>query len=252
MRYYNKGFAGCSDSKGAEVLVAFRREKKKLRRKWVASLIGAVGCVCLLLAEVGLWHKHGVEQARVEPTVDRPAREAANIVQGNVEEVVQNYYPLEVGRYWIYQRLDPLSGTTTEVERRIVRRESREGRDIYFFDDGTVAYREEERIFEMGPEGGVNVVLTDADHTTSSYAYRSQGLHIEKQVGSRDTVLETGSLRYEDCIQIVTRFRKEEGARVMSYASYYSPGIGLVGREVWPSNGEAPTEILLAFGTRKL
>ena len=97
----------------------------------------------------------------------------------------------------------------------------------------------------------MNVVLADGNQA-APYASRSQGLHIEKQIGSRDTVLETGSLRYKDCIQIVTHFRKEQGVQVMSYASYYSPGIGLVGREMWPSSGDAPTEILLAFGTRKL
>jgi hypothetical protein len=56
------------------------------------------------------------------------------------ERVGDDYYPLEVGRYWVYRRQDPVSGAVTEVERRIVRRESRADRDLYFFDDGTVAY----------------------------------------------------------------------------------------------------------------
>lgn len=226
-------------------------ERKRQRGNWGTHLVGALGCVCLLLAGAGLWHKRGAQRAPTELMTESALPTSAETQREETEGVADGYYPLEVGRYWIYQRLDPLSGTTTELERRIVRRESRQGRDIYFFDDGTVAYREDEKVFEMGPEGGVNVVLIDG-HQPASYAYRSQGLRIEKQIGSRDTVLETGSLRYKDCIQIVTHFRKEEDVQVRSYASYYSPGIGLVGREMWPPSGKAPTEILLAFGTRKL
>ena len=223
-------------------------ERKRQRGSWGTRLMGALGCMCLLLAGAGLWLKHGAQPAPTELVAESVLSTSAETKREETESVAADeYYPLEVGRYWIYQRLDPLSGTTTELERRIVRRESRQGRDIYFFDDGTVAYREDEKVFEMGPEGGVNVVLIDG-HQPASYAYRSQGLHIEKQIGSRDTVLETGSLRYKDCIQIVTHFRKEEGAQVRSYASYYSPGIGLrIGREMWPPSGKAPTEILLAF-----
>ena len=217
------------------------------RGNWGTHLMGILGCVCLVLAGAGLWYKRGEQR----PTAEFAARKATEVERTRTEEGAHEYYPLEVGRYWVYQRLDQLSGTTIELERRIVRKESREGRDIYFFDDGTIAYREDEKVFEMGPEGGVNVVLADGNQA-APYAYRSQGLHIEKQISSRDAVLETGSLRYKDCIQIVTHFRKEQGVQVMSYASYYSPGIGLVGREMWPPSGDAPTEILLAFGTRKL
>ena len=213
--------------------------------------MGILGCICLMLAGAGLWYKREEQRSLAYPTAEFAGQTATEVEQTRTEEGMHDYYPLEVGRYWIYQRLDPLSGTTTELERRIVRKESREGRDIYFFDDGTVAYREDEKVFEMGPEGGVNVVLADGSQA-APYVYRSQGLHIEKQIGNRDTVLETGSSRYKDCIQIVTHFRKAQGAQVMSYASYYSPGIGLVGREMWPSSGDAPTEILLAFGMRKL
>ena len=213
--------------------------------------MGILGCVCLLLAGTGFLYKHGAQQPLTSSTTEFTAHTTTEIKRTKTKKGVHEYYPLEVGRYWIYQRLDPLSGTTTELERRIVRRQNREGRDIYFFDDGTVAYREDEKVFEMGPEGGVNVVLADVNQV-ASYAYRSQGLHIEKQVGVRDTVIKKGSLRYKDCMQIVTHFRKDQGAQVMSYASYYSPGIGLVGREMWPPDGDEPTEILLAFGTRKL
>ena len=251
MRYYDKGFICHSDSKETEVIVPLSKKGKKSRGNWVTHLMGIIGCVCLVLAGAGLWYKRGEQRTLTRPTAEFATRTAIEVERTRTEEGAHEYYPLEVGRYWIYQRLDPLNGTTTEIERRIVRRESRERRDIYFFDDETVAYREGEKVFEMGPEGGVNVVLADGNQA-ASYSYRSQGLHIEKQIVSRDTVLEAGSLRYKGCIQIVTHFRKEQGAQVMSYASYYSPGIGLVGREMWPPSGDAPTEILLAFGTRKL
>ena len=251
MQYYDKGFLCHSDSKGTEVILTLSRKGKKLRGNWGTHLMGILGCICLVLAGAGLWYKSGEQRSLTRPTVEFAGLTATEVEQTRTEEGEHEYYPLEVGRYWIYQRLDPLSGTTTELERRIVRRESREGRDVYFFDDETVAYREGEKVFEMGPEGGVNVVLADGNQATP-YVYRSQGLHIKKQISNRDTVLEIGSLRYKDCIQIVTHFRKEQGAQVMSYASYYSPGIGLVGREMWPPNGDAPTEILLAFGMRKL
>ena len=247
----NKGFLCHSDSKGTEVIVPLSKKGKKSRANWGTHLMGILGCLCLVLAGAGLLYKRGEQRTLTRPKAEFAARTAIEVERKRTEEGANEYYPLEVGRYWIYQRLDPLSGTTTELERRIVRRESREGRGIYFFDDGTVAYREGEKVFEMGPEGGVNVVLADGNQA-APYVYRSQGLHIEKQIGSRDTVLETGSLRYKDCIQIVTHFRKEQGSQVMSYASYYSPGIGLVGREMWPPSGDAPTEILLAFGMRKL
>lgn len=249
-----KGFWGDSDSKRAEVNVA-SLTRRKTRSQWIGRLAGLLGCVCLLAAGAGLWFTsqrdpHIERQPVVMEadlrvhTVSAPARQAPNTVEA--------YYPLEVGRYWIYLRHDAVRGTTTEVERRIVRRERRDERDIYFFDDGTVAYREGEKVFEIDPEGGVNVVLADAPPPSDSYVYRSQGLHIEKEIGSRDTVLEAHSRRYENCIQVVTHFRRAEASEVMSYASYYSPGIGLVGREIWPRSGREPTEVLLAFGTRKL
>lgn len=240
-------------------MVASRKKKKNAAVGFGAYVLGFAGVLCLLVAGVGLWFSLGreralatvVETARplVEQVVEKP-----NTVVGHVAaadgEVAVDYYPLEVGRYWVYQRRDPVSGAVTEVERRIVRRESRGERDLYFFDDGTVAYGEEGKVFEMGPEGGVNVVL--ASSGLVSYAYKSQGFHIEKEIGSRDTVLMAGGRRYERCMQIITRFRREEDAQVLSYASYYSPGIGLVGREMWPANGSQPAEILRDFGPRTM
>ncbi len=232
--------------------MAFRFKKGRRRSDWAARALGLVGGACLMAAAIALWHRGqvGGVHSTVDEVVQAPAPTAS--VASEIDSAEQTFYPLEVGRYWIYRRHDLSRGTTTEVERRIVRRESRAERDVYFFDDGTVAYREEGKVFEMGPEGGVNVVVVDATEASVPYAYRSQGFYIEKEIGVRDTLLTVDGLRYERCIQVVTHFRRVEESQVMSYASYYSPGVGLVGRETWPRTRDQPMEFLLAFGARKL
>ena len=232
--------------------MAFLSKKRRQRTGWAARALGLVGSACIVAAAVALWHRGqagGVHSA-VDEVVGTPAP-AASVVS-KTDPVEQTFYPLEVGRYWIYRRHDPSRGTTTEVERRIVRRESQAERDVYFFDDGTIAYREDGKVFEMGPKGGVNVVVADAAQASAPYAYRSQGLYIEKEVGVRDTLLTVDGLRYERCLQVVTHFRRVEESQVMSYASYYAPGVGLVGRETWPRSENQPMEVLLAFGSRNL
>ena len=161
------------------------------------------------------------------------------------------YYPLEVGRYWIYASEDAERGTHSEVERRIVRRESRTDQELFYFSDGTVAFREDDKIYEMGPEGGVNVIPTGED----PFVYRSEGLHIEKQVGNTDTVMILGQQRYLHCVQVITRFRPVDQPQqeMRAYASYYARGIGLVGREIWPPTpGGAPAQILRDYGPRRM
>jgi len=242
-------------------MVASRNRKKNGALGYGAYALGLLGSICLLVSGIGLWHSLGGSQDKVvaAQSVDSLAPDAAvnQVDPGQRERAAEvddrvgdDYYPLEVGRYWVYRRQDPTSGAVTEVERRIVRRESRADRDLYFFDDGTVAYSEEGKVFEMGPEGGVNVVLASSGQL--SYAYRSQGFQIEKEVGARDTVLMANGRRYERCMQIITRFRREEDEKVLSYASYYSPGIGLVGREMWPASGSQPAEILRDFGPQNM
>ena len=161
------------------------------------------------------------------------------------------YYPLEVGRYWIYASEDAERGTRSEVERRIVRRESRTDQELFYFSDGTVAFREDDKIYEMGPEGGVNVIPTGMD----PFIYRSEGLYIEKQVGNTDTVMILGQQRYLHCVQVITRFRPVDQPQqeMRAYASYYARGIGLVGREIWPPTpGGAPAQILRDYGPRTM
>jgi hypothetical protein len=247
-------------------MVASRKRKKNGSFVYGTYALGLIGLICLLVSGVGLWHS--LDSSRDLATViknaapvvsDSEVKDVDVGVEGVTpdeemagfdERVGDDYYPLEVGRYWVYRRQDPVSGAVTEVERRIVRRESRADRDLYFFDDGTVAYSEEGKVFEMGPEGGVNVVLASSGQ--SSYEYRSEGFHIEKVIGARDTVLMSNGRRYERCMQIITRFRREEDEQVLSYASYYSPGIGLIGREMWPASGSQPAEVLRDFGPQNM
>ena len=190
--------------------------------------------------------------------MDRAAIESGKVEFDSTPEVTVTdvptadaYYPLEVGRYWIYESEDAKSGTRTIVERRIVRRERRSDQDLFYFSDGIVAYRQDDKIFEMGSEGGVNVIPLSSD----PYVYWSEGLHIEKQVGAKDTVMMIGRQRYQNCVQIITRFRpRDQSEQALSaYASYYARGIGLVGREIWPPvPGGTPNKILTDFGPQKL
>ena len=87
------------------------------------------------------------------------------------------------------------------------------------------------------------------------YIYRSQGLHIEKQVGTTDTVMIFGGQRYAHCVQVITRFRPidQPDRDLRAYASYYARGIGLGARELWPpAAGGAPSHVLTDYGPQKL
>ena len=251
---------------------------KKKNGGSLVYLLGFVGVLCMGVAAAGLLgafaptgkapvvKSEAAEPDKVEPAaseeIDRPDRiEQAAIAAEEIPvpvidalsagESSDAYYPLEVGRYWIYVSEDAERGTRTEVERRIVRRESRPDQELFYFSDGTVAFREDDKIFEMGPEGGVNVIPTGAD----PYVYRSEGLHIEKQVGNTDTVMILGQQRYPDCVQVITRFRPvdQPEQEMRAYASYYARGIGLVGREIWPpAPGGTPAQTLRDYGPRKM
>ena len=80
-------------------------------------------------------------------------------------------------------------------------------------------------------------------------------LKIEKHIGAVDTNIVLGSFRYKNCLEVVTKFRpieySEEGA--VSYSSFYSRGIGLVGRRPLSKNDEATLSVILEdYGIRKL
>lgn len=165
-----------------------------------------------------------------------------------------SHYPLEVGRYWVYRYEDPGSGAVAEVERSVVGRELRDERDLYHFADGTVVYVEEDKVYELGADGGVNVIPLDPGNA-APYVYRSQGMQIAKRIGAVDTVLVAGGHQYEDCMEVITEFRAlEDGAKpAISYSSFYARGVGLVGRERWPRGSGANLSVELnEHGMRQL
>ena len=241
--------------------------RKKNSGGQLVYFLGFTGVLCMGIAVAGLlgvFAPSGKASVAKVEAVDEPvvvetipivesvaAEQKAVANTSSADKAVDTYYPLEVGRYWVYVGEDAERGTRTVVERRIVRRESRADQELFHFSDGTVAFREDDKIFEMGPEGGVNVIPTGAE----PYVYRSEGLHIEKQIGNPDTVMILGQQRYSHCVQVVTRFRPvdQPEQEMRAYASYYAHGIGLVGRELWPpSPGSAPTQTLRDYGPRKM
>ena len=238
--------------------MAMNSRKNRRRTGWFANSIGLAGVTCLAIAAVGLVHSagwlgtSGMEESRPRPEPGARKVQPATPAE-NGSAVERSYYPLEVGRYWVYVRLDPASQTSTEVERRIVRRESRPGQDLYYFSDGVMAYRQDGRIFEIGPEGGFDVIPVEARAQERPYVYSSQNLHIEKVVGAPDTLVVLNGQSFPDCLQIITRFRREDRSETMAYASYYARGIGLVRRELWPREAEDdPSETLKDYGPRSL
>ena len=253
--------------------MALSAETRQRQRVVAANLCGAVGVVCLALAALGLGGQLGprgqrevapeapprpeippvaeaVAQPEPEPTpVRTPVRSP---VRARPQPV---YYPLEVGRYWVYDYEDPSAGGTAQVERSIVRRELRGDRELYHFSDGGIAYFEDGRVFEISADGGVNVVPVTAQTGQQPYVYQSQGMRIAKRVGSVDTVMVAAGRRYERCLEIITEFRALEGSRdrSVSYSSFYARGVGLVGREMRSSDGRHGLSVVLGeHGNRQL
>jgi hypothetical protein len=164
------------------------------------------------------------------------------------------HYPLAVGRYWVYRYHERDSDVITQVERSITRRERRDGAsDLFFFADGTIAYVEAGKIYEMGSNGGVNIIPVQAEVATDPVRYRSQGLQIEKWLATSDTAVVIDGHRFEQCLEVVTRFRPadEVDRAAVSYSSFYAPGIGLVGRQQWPTDASGTLAVTLSeYGTR--
>ena len=249
-------------------------------RRVLSNLIGGVGVVLLIAAiagfalratssrEEGIPARVGVATLGVSETgrVDRSSSaairtglakggEVANRKRSSVldGQTAVPYYPLEVGRYWVYRYEDAERGAISS-RRYIERREYRNGRELFFFDDGTVAYEKAGLVYEMGDDGGVNVIPVGSE-TEEPYIYRSQGMQIEKRIGAIDTIVEVGGRSYENCLEVVTRFRAIEHTDrfLASYSSFYSRGIGLVGRQRLRQDGEATLSVTLEdYGIRQL
>lgn len=194
--------------------------------------------------------------AAVAQTVKTAPEPVATVAPEPVPQVsVVPHYPLQVGRYWVYRHQEPGSDVVSEIERVIVRRKDEaDGRQLFIFDDGGVVYFEDGRVFEMGASGGVNIIPVDTAGAPPPVIYRSQGMQIEKWVGAVDTSLVVSGHRFDDCLEVVTRFRAvDEPDRAVSYSSFYAPGIGMVGRQTWPRDERGSLAVTLAdHGTRRL
>ncbi len=96
------------------------------------------------------------------------------------------------------------SDVVTEIERVIVRRESRQdGKELFIFADG-----------------GVNIIPVDSAGAPPPVVYRSQGMQIEKWVGAVDTSLVVEGRHFDDCLEVITRFRTLEGEGPKGTVSY--------------------------------
>lgn len=234
----------------------------------MTNIVGVFGILCVVWGLVGLFQFSGADTARMQSAVEQPAEpprpslpinshslttesEEQSAVETSIESAV-SYFPLEVGRYWVYEYAKEETEATVEIVRTISARERREGKELFFFDDGTVVYAHEGKVFEMGAEGGVNVIPVDADSLMAPYVYTSEEMLIHKEVGARDTSVVLGGQRFNGCLEIITRFgpaAADDRRRAISYSSFYAPHIGLVGREGWPEGNMSL--ILTKFGSRQ-
>ena len=138
-------------------------------------LVGLSSAACIVWAVWSLLQIYGVfglpdvrEPAKLakstKPTASsKPSTAVAeSATPQSTQATPASHYPLEVGRYWVYRSEDQIHGVITEVERRIERKEWREEREVFVFSDGSLAYRQDGKIFEVGGSG-VNVVLLEAE-----------------------------------------------------------------------------------------
>lgn len=243
--------------------------RKSKRRGDLSSLstrlVGLGGLVCIAWAVIGLAlslsnrNPTPVSNEVVEREPTAQAAEAENFSRSASESGPEvsslSYYPLQVGRFWVYKHVDEKTGSVIEIERNIVRRERRDDQELFFFDDGSMAYNKNGKIFEIGAEGGVNVVPIGVGNVDAPYVYRTQGLHIEKRIRATSAALVLGEREFVDCLEVVTRFRRvdQDTSRSMAYSSYFSRGIGLVARAQWSEGSHSePTMILQDFGPNGL
>ena len=236
-------------------MAAKRKGKQRHRSSWRLHLLGLLGLGCVAWSAVGLLSAREEAPAPIQyPQVEGEASPAPIHHQAaeDAQEQGLPYYPLEVGRYWVYEHADPRSGARVKIERRIERREARAGQELFFFSDGSLAYFQEGKVFEIAPhQGGVNVI--PLERHTAPYVYQSQGLQIEKYVGAADTTVVVEGRSYPGCLEIITHLRSPERGAEMSYSSYYARGVGLVGQEPWPRQPQPVLTVALQdYGVQQL
>lgn len=227
-------------------MAAKRKGKGKGKSSWRLHLLGLFGLGCVAWSVAGLVNPPESRPAAAPPALASNRPQAPPVEAEHQHAGVQAaagsaaqlpYYPLEVGRYWVYEGADPKSGTQVKIERRIERREERSGQEIFFFSDGSLAYQEQGKVFEFGAEGGVNVI--PMEYSPAPYVYQNQGLRIEKQVGAADTTVVVGGRSYARCLEVITHLHYPDRPGQFSYSSYYAKGVGLVGQERWPRQEQA-------------
>lgn len=237
-------------------MAAKRKGVQRQKSSWRLYLLGLLGLGCVAWSAVGLLSpqekalapaQHQVVLAQNEEAPPAPHQAVENAQQQGLP-----YYPLEVGRYWVYEHADPGGGAQVKIERRIERRERRAGKDLFFFSDGSLVYLQEGKVFEVSPQGGgVNVI--PLQHSAAPYVYQSQGLQIEKRVGAADTTVVVGGRSYSGCLEVVTHLRSPERRAEMFYSSYYARGVGLVGQEPWPRQEQPVLTVALQdYGVQQL
>lgn len=235
----------------------------------MARVAGLSGALLLAVSAAGLVSTQIKASATVPvPTragvpeqVSEPEEESApEKVSAPVALAPQPHYPLQVGRYWLYRYQEVGSDVRAEIERVIVRSDVRaDGKELFIFDDGGVVYSEDGKVYEMSASGGLNIIPMEASGTSRPVVYRSQGMQIEKSIAAVDTALVIEGTPFKGCLEVVTRFRAIDGEVTgaangyVSYSTFYAPGIGMVGRQSWPRDGQGSLAVTLAeHGTRQL
>lgn len=235
-------------------MAAKRKGVQGRKSSWRLHLLGLLGLGCVAWSATGLLsprEPRPLSAAHPAPPADEAEHRIAPEKPAHGAEHGLPYYPLEVGRYWVYQHADPGSGAQVQIERRIERQEQRSGQDLFFFSDGSLVYLQEGKVFEIGAQGGVNVI--PMEHSPVPYVYQSQGLQIEKRVGAADTTVVVGGRSFPGCLEVVTHLRSPERRAEMSYSSYYAKGVGLVGQEPWPRQPQAVLSVVLQdYGVQQL
>lgn len=239
-------------------MAAKRKSVQRRKSSWRRHLLGLLGLGCVAWSAAGLLSPREKvpaptphQAALAHREAETPPAPIQHQAAAKVQELGLPYYPLEVGRYWVYEHADPQSGAPVKIERRIERHEQRAGKDLFFFSDGSLVYLQEGKVFEIGAQGGVNVIPLAP--STTPYVYQSQGLQIEKRVGAADTTVVVEGRAYAGCLEVVTHLRSPERRAEMFYSSYYARGVGLVGQEPWPRQQQPVLTVALQdYGVQQL
>ena len=95
-----------------------RSRRRKGRAAPLVHAVGLVGLACILFAVYGwVQSKSGGAAAPSRSQTAAPVRQEPEI-QARQLPVTASYYPLEVGRYWVYEGGEGGEGVERYIERR--------------------------------------------------------------------------------------------------------------------------------------